>query len=363
VKKRLFLLFSLAAVFVVAGVVFLWRISGNTYYHGRPVKEWSKRAYANDPQGKTALKALGSNAVPALIELLQTKDSPLRKRAWSYFPSLPKKWQAQVWQKVGPPLAVNTRQAAAASLGIIGPDAKAAIPALTEAMQDREGTVRWDAASALGRIGKDSVPPLISALHDPEIPVRHAAAATLGQVGPSAELAVPALLQTLGDTNETIRNSTADSLWRLGGAGQLALIDASVHATGLAREAAARRLEWLNASGMGAVSAMVNLSRDGNPQLRRRAIESLGLLGAGNPLARKAYVSALNDPVSDVRLAAIHVLAERGTRAQFALAELTRLRNEDDARIRAAAETALAKISVPTNASEGSAFVAPKAID
>src|SRR6185295_7920794 len=117
----------------LACVLLTWQRSGNTYFHGKSLKDWSRQAYANDPKAKAALKAMGSNAVPGLVELLQANDSPLRKRTWAWFPSLPQKWRHTVWTKVGPPNAVTTREAAASSLGIIGPDAKAAIPALAQA--------------------------------------------------------------------------------------------------------------------------------------------------------------------------------------------------------------------------------------
>src|ERR1041385_3780095 len=147
-KKRVYLGFTVFALIALILGLLIWHRSGRNYYHGRSIKDWSTLAYHNDPKAKAALKAAGSNAVPPLAELLQPTNSALRKRAWSYFPSLPQKWKPLVWKKVGPPLAVSTREAAAVSLGVIGPDARAAIPALTNALHDREGSVSWDAAMA-----------------------------------------------------------------------------------------------------------------------------------------------------------------------------------------------------------------------
>src|SRR5438552_17462323 len=87
-KKRLSLWFTLAAIFALACLLLVWQRSGNRYYHGRSLKDWSRQAYSNDPKAKAALKAAGSNAVPALVELLQTTNTTLRKRTWSYFRSL-----------------------------------------------------------------------------------------------------------------------------------------------------------------------------------------------------------------------------------------------------------------------------------
>ena len=47
---------------------------------------------------------------------------------------------------------VSVRINAAIALGDIGPDAKAAVPALIEALNDKEGVVRWRAVAALGKM-------------------------------------------------------------------------------------------------------------------------------------------------------------------------------------------------------------------
>src|SRR4051794_20348249 len=47
----------------------------------------------------------------------------------------------------------RARRQAAYALSQMGPEAKPAVPALTEALKDEEGEVRMLAAEALGRIG------------------------------------------------------------------------------------------------------------------------------------------------------------------------------------------------------------------
>jgi HEAT repeat protein len=68
-----------------------------------------------------ALKKIGSAAVPALIEALKDRDGYVRRNA-------------------------------AGALGIIGRDAKAAVPALNEALNDKNRDVRESAAWALEEI-------------------------------------------------------------------------------------------------------------------------------------------------------------------------------------------------------------------
>src|SRR5579872_2117586 len=50
----------------------------------------------------------------------------------------------------------SARSAAASELRQIGPAAKAALPALTDALKDKHGHVRYEAAAALGKIGPEA---------------------------------------------------------------------------------------------------------------------------------------------------------------------------------------------------------------
>ena len=87
------------------------------------------------------------------------------------------------------------RQAAGKTQGNIDPEAKAAIPALTELLKDKDGNVRWAATWALGNIGpkaKTAVPALTELLHETDWSVRWAAAESLGNIGPEATSAIPA---------------------------------------------------------------------------------------------------------------------------------------------------------------------------
>ena len=73
----------------------------------------------------------------------------------------------------------NVRANAARALGGIGPAAKEAIPVLLSALQDREAHVRWDAARALGQIGAAAAEGLAAAVNDKDPVVRQIAADAL----------------------------------------------------------------------------------------------------------------------------------------------------------------------------------------
>jgi HEAT repeat protein len=154
----------------------------------------------NDPHIRsvaiTALGSLGprgwSEAVPALVDLLETED----------------------------------RQAAAQALSRFGPQALPAVPALEKLLQDPDAGVRWNAARTLGKIGPEAaatLPSLIVALKDEASLVREHAAEALGEIGPSAGKAVADLTALLDDKEARVRRDGAGALGLIGAASRSAL--------------------------------------------------------------------------------------------------------------------------------------------
>src|SRR5207302_626526 len=155
-------------------------------------------------------------------------------------------------------------QEAAEALGEMGPEARAAVPALTEVLRDPHfssfrpyyalallkidrqaagvavpvliealngkggaisvpdqaaATVRKKAASALGQIGRDAgdaVAALANALGDADASVRQQAAKALGDIGTPARDAVPSLRKALMDGDEAVRSESAGALRKIG---------------------------------------------------------------------------------------------------------------------------------------------------
>ena len=104
-------------------------------------------------------------------------------------------------------------------LSLLGSEAKAAIPDLTEALNG-EALVRQNAALALGNIGPDAmeaVPALTKVLRDPEWSVRRQAAIALGQIGPEAASAVPALERLAKDKDKTVSRAAREAVSRIKG--------------------------------------------------------------------------------------------------------------------------------------------------
>ncbi|MCY7278512.1 MAG: HEAT repeat domain-containing protein, partial [Phormidesmis sp. CAN_BIN44] len=106
---------------------------------------------------------------------------------------------------------------AAHTLGRFGTKAQAAIPALSNLLQDENPDIRFVAAQALGEIGTEAVvPALTKALQDKDENVRVSAAVAFQQIGSVAQQAKPVLIAALWDGNWYVRSKTAATLSKLG---------------------------------------------------------------------------------------------------------------------------------------------------
>lgn len=114
---------------------------------------------------------------------------------------------------------VLLRRAAANTLGMIGPAADLAIPALADlVLFDDELEIRDLAARALGRIGPAAEPVLIQLLEDPDPDVRMRAASACRELRTGASrTAVAALTTARADSDPLVRIAALESLWAVSG--------------------------------------------------------------------------------------------------------------------------------------------------
>lgn len=145
---------------------------------------------STDPEARgkasLAIVRLGEPAVPGLIEMLKSEDP-------------------------------QHRVTAASTLFGMGPKARAAVPALAEALSnDPSSDMRVSAAMALESIGPDAapaVPALVRALKDRETVVRQRAAIALGSIGAGARDALPALADA--SRHDAIRPSAEAAIQKI----------------------------------------------------------------------------------------------------------------------------------------------------
>jgi len=149
-------------------------------------------------------------AVPALTTALKDPDRRVRIQAAVALGRIgPEAKEAvpALFEALKDPMV---REAGKDALERIGVDSNEAIPILIETLQHKD--MRTYAAEGLLRIGPDAVPELIRALKGEYGPVREYAAWILGKMGPNAKEAIPALTDALWDKDKFVRGSAQKAL-------------------------------------------------------------------------------------------------------------------------------------------------------
>jgi hypothetical protein len=190
------------------------------------------------------------------------------------------------------------------------------IHGLIRLLRDRDHTIQWKAAEALGTMGDKSIEHLKKALRDPDRNVRLGAVEALGQIRePSAvpllitrlgtdrhteirwaaalalgeigdQEAIPSLVRELRDPDKYVRYGAAIAIDRLGGV---------MHEPEDRTWYLIARQEWNQLREEPGIStkALISATRDRDARVRTEAIETLGTLE--DPLACEAIEPALKD--------------------------------------------------------------------
>lgn len=108
-------------------------------------------------------------------------------------------------------------------LGLAGPDAKTAIPQLKQIMDTDKTGLRYDAATALGRIGPDALPILLEKAKQGQPNDRLAGLKGIEAMGPQAKDAVPHLIEMLKDNDKVVVATSAQTLAAIGKEAEAAL--------------------------------------------------------------------------------------------------------------------------------------------
>lgn len=145
------------------------------------------------------------SAIPALVEVLKTEDPE---------PDHP---EANLW--------TMARANAAYALGTIGPaDRPTAFAALLDAARDTRGRIRANALVSLSTLGiragpetEAAVPALVQVLEDWKdlVESQQSAAELLGSIGPPARAAAPALTHALDSRSDGVRAAAKAALEKI----------------------------------------------------------------------------------------------------------------------------------------------------
>jgi len=226
-------------------------------YQGKTLKIWLEESllaynYTTPPTEEsmaareevgTAIRQIGTNAIPLLVKMATDKASPLKSRLIMI--ARRQRWVAthlhtdhenqemavfgfyalgSLAKDAVPALIdllgdsdVETRLHAADGLGNIGPTAKAAVPYLIPFLNDTNRIVRWDTTVNLGRIHSEStlvVPALLKSLNRSNV-ILTTTITVLGEFGGEATSAVPFLVQHLNAENDYVRLEATNALKRI----------------------------------------------------------------------------------------------------------------------------------------------------
>ena len=235
-----------------------------------------------------SLAAIGADAVPSLMELLEEPNPRLKQRATG-------------------------------ALGLVGAAAEPAVPALVKNLKSPDRDVRMLAADALGWIGKRpdlAVPALIEALKDSDIGVGIYAAESLGRFGDRATNAIPALLENFAARDYRIRQSAAVALSRI------------------SPETTAKEV----------IPVLLRDLQDSRPNFRNSAMINLSQMHMLPDMLIPAFITALDDSDNTVRMNAIHALDWFGAQSKAAVPKLVSLTTDQNPFVREYVTNALGKI-------------------
>ena len=287
--------------------------------------------------------------LPILIATLEDPDEWIREKAARYLGRLGD--AAAVPALVESLRSGRLEREPIEALGKIG---VAALPALSDLIQDAEVSRRSSAVQAMLNIGVQAIPYLKTASSDPDERVRRIAAESLGEIGGDA--VVDVLVTLLHDQAESVRETAATQLGqtrspaaidplrkslRMGNTqaahaltylrppdveGLMGALASTELAVRLAATSALRNLSWLftglpSASALGhmlpelqrtALSALERAMADDSPQVRRLATAALAAIGTP---AMKQLVLALRDEDIETQKSAARALIKIGSTA------------------------------------------------
>lgn len=283
--------------------------------------------------------------------------------------------------------------ASARALGLMGGQAKRAIPSLKELLlSDRSATVRESAAQALVKVGEgddEAISSLLAALNDNDPFLRRTAAFALGKLkSPTLEVLMK-LLDVLSDNHQWARHNAAQSIIslasqspnfiakikpqllemvansdsgnkaRIPGAwvlGHLGRVDKKIEEDllkqlssphGNTRQAAASALGHMGEHAKESVQQLIRVFRDPNPEVRKEAAIALGRIGVHAKEAVPKLMEGFDELDSVTKEAIIEAFGEIGENAVRALPLLMREASGKNQWTSLAAIRALEKIGEP----------------
>lgn len=234
----------------------------------------------------------------------------------------------------------------AAALGLIPADAGSVVPALVEALHDRDFCVSEKSAIALGAVGEPAVPPLLEVLKSNNPSARRAAAQALGYMSAEVQAQVgAALLPSLLNKDQFVRGEAAMRMTHMGKIGIPVFLAALKEDDVDLRQRAVDGLEEIGISRPDVTDALILLFKDKQSTLRLKAAVVLGRLGQRDGSVYQKVAPYLASQDKDFLLGAMRALGDMGGIAEPSLPQIISLMEDSpDSVIRNEAAEALIKM-------------------
>ena len=208
------------------------------------------------------------------------------------------------------------RREAARSLALLGPAARAAVPALIKGLDDEEEQVFFWSVTALAKIGPDAheatpelikrlkrserrykdqvhvrivhaltqigtaaVHELIGALSSEHRSVRLGGVRVLGNLGFASREAAPRLFDLLADDSESVRFSAGSALGRIGDVAYPQIMQGLSAESALVRTAAAHAVVWIPANSRPAIHLAKRLAKETDNETKVAGLNALTRIG------------------------------------------------------------------------------------
>jgi hypothetical protein len=309
---------AVAVVIVLtAALVGAWawaRFGRGRHYDGRPAGYWVEQLLHDPVRARQALRALGPDAVPALVEVVGRK----RNRFWTQLEA----WRSKLPRFVARRLPNHAldqllQERAIEVLYEFGPAAAPAVPALLGVDASLNDFIGFGSAglahATLLQIGPAGLPYFIRALGSAEPKTRAGAASYLGHLGAEAGPGAPGLARALNDANPNVRSAAVMALEQIGPPARAASPELK---TALGRDDDYFRLQIIRALWMvcgeseTTIPILVKMLRDRNNPNRAGAAMMLGEMGPAAAAAAPALTDVLGEEFSYTRVKAEEALKQ-----------------------------------------------------
>jgi HEAT repeat protein len=282
----------LAALAFLAWLAFY---SSEPSYHGKSLSAWLEQArqskemenalsdvYLDTPSAR-AIRAMGKDALPFLIRMAHTRDTPLRKRMID----LSRQYD---WLGYRPQPFDDIQTKTAYGFLVLGPAARPALPKLISMLDDPAPEVRLLAAFAIGKIGPDGAPAIPalqrlitnSVAPNPQRKVstdeRGLAAYALGAMGSVARPALPQIQLLRKDPDLFVRGIAEAAFVKISGTGLDAIFEPLKDPNSTNWPFAAMAITYLGTNGAPAIPSLIPALQNTNASVRERALHALSAI-------------------------------------------------------------------------------------